>query len=82
MFYYMAHVDRNLMLSASLGYERADIEGADRTDDIYTGKIGAEYTINKNVLFTLGYERQERFSTDPDYEMQANRYTAGLKIRF
>lgn len=73
---------RNLMLTASIGFERDDIEGSDRTDETYTGKIGAEYTINKNVLFTLGYERQERFSTDPDYEMQANRYTAGLKIRF
>ncbi len=73
---------RNLMLTASLGYERADIANSDRTDDIYTGKIGAEYTINKNLLFTIGYERQERFSTDLDYEMQANRYMAGLKIRF
>lgn len=72
---------RNLMLSASFGYERADIE-LDRTDDTYIGKIGAEYTINKNLLFTMGYEHQERFSSDPDFEMQDNRYTVGLKIRF
>ena len=72
---------RNLMLSASFGYERFDVEG-DRTDDTYTGKIGAEYTINKNLLFTMGYEHRERFSSDLDFEMQDNRYTAGLKIRF
>ena len=70
---------RNLMLTASLGYEQADIANSHRTDDVYTGSIGAEYTINKNVLFTLGYEHQERFSTDIDYEMQANRYTAGFE---
>lgn len=74
-------VMRNLMLKASFGYERAEIEG-DRTDDTYTGKIGAEYTINKNLLFTIGYEHQQRFSSDLDFEMQDNRYTAGLKIRF
>jgi hypothetical protein len=73
---------RNLMLTASLGYEQAEIDGHDRTDDIYTGKIGAEYTINKNILFTLGFEHQQRFSTDPDHEAQVNRYMAGIKIRF
>lgn len=72
---------RNLMLSASLGYARFDVEG-DRTDDTYVGIIGAEYTINKNLLFTIAYEHRERFSSDADFEMQDNRYTAGLKIRF
>ncbi|MEZ5923334.1 MAG: outer membrane beta-barrel protein [Hyphomicrobiaceae bacterium] len=73
---------RNLMLRASAGYERAEIGWDDRIDDTVIGKIGAEYTINKNLLFTMGYERQERYSSDPDYDMQDNRYMVGLKYRF
>jgi hypothetical protein len=73
---------RNLMLTVSGGFERTDFSGEGRTDDAYIGKIGAEYTINKNVLFTLGYEREQRFSSDPDYDTQVNRYMAGVKIRF
>jgi hypothetical protein len=73
---------RNLMLFGSAGYERADIGSASRIDDVYIGNIGAEYTINKNLLFTVGYEHEERYSTDPDYDMQVNRYKVGLTYRF
>ena len=72
---------RNLMLSASVRYEQDDV-GGERTDDTYAAKIGAEYTINKNLLFTMGYEHLERFSSDPDFEFDDNRYTAALKVRF
>ena len=46
---------------------------------VYIGKIGAEYTINKNVLFTLGYEHKQRFSTDPDYDTASKPLHGGTK---
>lgn len=72
---------RNLMLSAAVHYEHDEI-GDSRVDDTYIARLGGEYTINKNLLFTMGYEHRERFSSDPDFDLEDNRYTAGLKIRF
>jgi hypothetical protein len=72
----------NLVLKLGAGFTRADFQGEDRRDDIYTGSIGLEYLMNKNWLFTFSYEHEERQSTDALYDMSDNRFMIGAKLRF
>ena len=72
----------NLTAKLSLGYEEADFLETTRMDEIIRGRIGLDYTLNDNAVFTLSYEHRERDSSLDAYDADDNRYMAGVTLRF
>jgi len=53
---------RNLILSASLGYQNDSFQGISRDDDYYLAGLGAKYLINRNFTLSGGYTFRTRES--------------------
>lgn len=53
---------RNLILTATLGYQNDKFEGIDRDDDYYLAGLGAKYLINRNFSLSGGYGFRTRES--------------------
>jgi hypothetical protein len=53
---------RNLLLDATLGYERDDFKGIGRGDDYYIAGVGAKYLIDRNFWVLAGYNYANRSS--------------------
>ncbi|MEK9968509.1 MAG: outer membrane beta-barrel protein [Ferrovibrio sp.] len=53
---------RNLILTASVGYQNDDFEGISRDDDYYLAGLGAKYLINRNFTLSGGYSYRTRES--------------------
>lgn len=73
---------RNLLWTAEAQYRASDFVGTDRTDELYVGRIGAEYAHTKNWLFTFEYEHQNRQSSLNSFDITKNRVMLGTKLRF
>lgn len=54
---------RNLLLNATVGYQNDDYTGLNRTDDIVSAGLGAQYLLNRNFSIDLGYNYIERNSS-------------------
>ncbi len=72
----------NLFLKLGANLAQAEFQGIDRNDEIYSGKIGLEYYMNKNWLFTFSYEHEQRQSSDDLYDLTNNKFMIGAKLRF
>ncbi|MFN3868718.1 MAG: outer membrane beta-barrel protein, partial [Hyphomicrobiaceae bacterium] len=72
----------NTVLNLGLEFKDAEFVGVDRNDRSLAGRFGVEYFMNKNWLFTAGYEYAVRESTEPSFDMHRNRFTIGAKLRF
>lgn len=72
----------NTVLNFGVEYKEAEFIGVDRNDRSLTGRLGIDYFMNKNWLFTAGYEYAVRDSTEPAFDMHRNRFTIGAKLRF
>lgn len=72
----------NVVLNAGISASQLKFVGSSRIDNRYTGNISLDYHMNKNWLFTIGYEHQVRDSTDDAADMTRNRFTVGAKLRF
>jgi len=61
---------RNLILTASLGYENDDFQGISRNDDYTLAGLGAKYLINRNFSLSGGYGYRSRDSnvTGSDFD--------------
>lgn len=53
---------RNLILTASLGYQNDDFQGISRDDDYTLAGLGAKYLINRNFTLSGGYGYRSRDS--------------------
>lgn len=53
---------RNLILTASLGYQNDDFQGVSRDDDYTLVGLGAKYLINRNFTLSGGYGYRSRDS--------------------
>lgn len=53
---------RNLILTASLGYQNDDFQGISRDDDYYLAGLGAKYLLNRNFTLSGGYGYRSRES--------------------
>lgn len=54
---------RNLILTASLGYQNDDFQGISRDDDYYLAALGAKYLLNRNFTLSGGYGYRSRESS-------------------
>ena len=58
------------------------VVGTDRADRTLSAKLGLDYHLSKNWLFTFAYEYQQRLSSEGDESMSRNRVSIGAKLRF
>lgn len=63
---------RNLILTASLGYQNDDFQGISRTDDYYLAGLGAKYLINRNFSLSGGYGYRTRESSVANSDFDEN----------
>jgi hypothetical protein len=72
----------NLLLNS--GFEiREDASLTSNTSEmVYGARIGLEYYLNKNWLFTFAYEHDLRESESDSRDMHRNRFMIGAKLRF
>ena len=49
---------------------------------VYGGRIGLDYYVSKNWLFTFGYEHDVRQSESDSRDMHRNRFMIGAKLQF
>lgn len=75
-------IRNDMVLKFGLAYSTAEFSGVAREDVNLTGRLGLEYYLNKNWMFTMSYEHAVRDSTDPAYDMTRNVVSVGAKLRF
>ncbi len=63
---------RNLILTASLGYQNDDFQGISRNDDYYLAGLGAKYLINRNFSLSGGYGYRSRESSVSNSDFDEN----------
>ena len=83
---YLAKVEyemwRNLIWTGEAEYRSSDFIGSNRVDELYVGRISAEYAHTKNWFFTFEYEHQLRLSNLSEFDVTKNRVMLGSKLRF
>ncbi len=72
----------NIVLSAGATAKDTDFTEENRSDRTYSARIGLEYYLNKNWLFTFQYEHEHRDSNLDEFDMDSNRFMIGAKLRF
>jgi len=73
---------RNLIWTGEAEFRSSDFIGSNRVDELYVGRIGAEYAHTKNWFFTFEYEHQLRQSNLNEFGVTKNRVMLGSKLRF
>ncbi len=73
---------RNLIITGEASLRTADFIGENRTDTIWSGRLGLEYTLSQNWLVTLGYEHQQLSSSDSEFDRDVDKITIGAKYRY
>lgn len=73
---------RNLIVTGLAEYRSSDFIGSNRVDELYVGRLSAEYAHTKNLFFTFEYEHQNRQSNLSEFEVTKNKVMVGAKWRF
>ncbi len=72
----------NLLVNAGVRI-REDKSVSEGTSELTYGfGVGLEYYLNKNWLFTFGYEHDVRELESDSRDMDRNRFMIGAKLRF
>src|SRR5262249_48983457 len=70
---------RNLLVFGQAGYENADFESTNRTDDTYLASIGGEFLLNRNFSFFGEYDFELRNSNIPGEDFTDNVVLIGAR---
>ena len=54
---------RNLLLTASVGYENEEFSGVSRNDELFSASVGVKYLLNRNLYLGGSYNYQQRISS-------------------
>lgn len=73
---------RNLIITGEASLRLSDFIGENRSDTVWSGRLGLEYTLSKNWLVTLGYEHQQLTSSESDFDRNVDKITIGGKYRY
>jgi hypothetical protein len=68
----------NLIFDSSIGFTTSDFEsipGSTRTEDFFSGSLGAKYLANDNIVLQLRYSR-----SDLDSNINASDYTSNVLV--
>ena len=72
----------NLKGHVELGLVDADFTGVDQQDTTWIARAGLDYEIKRDWFLALGYEHQDRNSTNDAFDMTRNRILVGAKLKF
>lgn len=72
---------RNVLIGATVGFERDDFEGVDRTDDTIFAEARVSYLLNRNFSVGADYQFTDRSSDLEDEEFSRNRFTVGITAK-
>ena len=72
----------NLLLNSGFEIREDASLTSNTTEMVYGARIGLEYYLNKNWLFTFAYEHDLRESESDSRNMHRNRFMIGAKLRF
>jgi hypothetical protein len=75
-------VYHNLLLNVGANIRQDSSDSLGKPELVYGGRIGLDYYLNKNWLFTFSYEHDVRESDSDSREMHRNRFMLGAKLRF
>lgn len=73
---------RNLILSVSTSYEKADFEASDATTDRFGLYAGAEYRLSRRISITGGANYLTRNREDVDSGLAFSRFSANIGVNF
>jgi hypothetical protein len=75
---------RNVILTARAGFTNNDFQGVDREDDVWSAGVGANYLMNRNVGFSVGYSyySQDSKGVDEGPDFTVNRVMASVTLQF
>jgi hypothetical protein len=73
---------RNIRLSSSGRFQRDDFRDFNRTDDSWQTDLRADYLMNRNLSFGLGYTYQHRRSSDPFFNFERDIIYGGMAVVF
>lgn len=72
---------RNLTLTASGTFQRADYRGAALTEDTLTGTVRLDYKLSRTVAVRASYSHERLRSTAPGADYTANIFMVGLRLQ-
>jgi hypothetical protein len=72
----------DLVAVGTAGIIKGEFLGLNRTDLTYAAGAELQYYYTKNMLFTLGYEYDQRDSTQDDSDMTRHQVRLGGRLRF
>lgn len=72
---------RNIILGASLGYEREEFSGSDSVDEDWTTELSGEYLFTPSLGVIVTYEHQESLSSTPGDDYSTDEVRMGVRVR-
>ncbi len=72
---------QHFILSAGLGFSRADYKGSRLTEKTFTAELGAEYIFNREAALVAAYEFEAFDSSAPASDYTSNQVRLGMRLR-
>jgi len=72
---------RNFITTAGLNYSTVDYQGANITENTLTAALGAEYSLNRNVVLFGNYDHVRFFSNQRAADYDADEVRLGVRLR-
>lgn len=73
---------RNLTLTAGVAYTQSNFIGASIKENNLRGTVGAEYSLNRNLVLRASYVHSRSESTQPNSGISNNIYLFGARLQF
>jgi hypothetical protein len=73
---------RNLTLTGGVSFAWADFQGINRRDDTLRAGLGAEYSINRNMVLRASYNHERVTSNTPNNGLSSNIFLFGARLQY
>jgi hypothetical protein len=73
---------RNLTLTAGVSYTQANFIGVSIKENNLRGTVGAEYSLNRNLVLRASYAHSRSESSQPNSSISSNIYLFGARLQF
>jgi hypothetical protein len=73
---------RNLTFTGGVSFARADFQGINRRDDTLRASVGAEYSINRNMVLRASYAHERLTSNTPNTGLSSNIFLFGARLQY
>ncbi len=73
---------RNLILTATGTFSRADYTGVNRTDDTLRAALGVDYSLTRNIVLRASYAHERTTSNVQGSNVSANVFLFGTRLQY